>query len=535
MLALILLGRVRGADDVVMMSPYEITAQTVEFKGWTKLRSPNFIVYTDASLKEVRPIIRQMEMLHLVAQVTFGRRPLSRSPALIVLPTLGSDWRKLRSKGEVEWRVAVSSLDWFQAGSVVEYDWQDRGINVLWASLTRNELNWMNLSMPLALNNGFAYYFETCRPSKGGLRVGDGNLRVQWMRDRSSWLEWDELFSMTTTSSTYTRDTNAVHYFNGQAALFVHFMMTREEPGRLDQLLRWAALLRAGVKPTEARFQSVFGMTWKECNERLSRFMNGEKFNVKLYSFPPEALDFVVTELEVKTQEMRDLFVLIQICNQKVPASEESLNLILGKELASPALRPLLVEACRGWKRDDEAMAQLRLMIEEGQVSREVFDLGTHLLFEQSLFGRERTAALVAETLLTTTLDAPRVDELRQWSRLALHREPHLTCVGEMLCWTEALAPAVDAGTLATIKAQLAAIEGNGDTDGALAAFAVAAHRTGETDRARRACEALISSDFTGEAYRLVAERLLVKMGFPVPPRPPEPELVLPEDEKRKS
>ena len=290
-------------EGFVAMSPYEVTASSVEFRGWTKLCSPNFIVYTDAALKDVRPLLRQMEMLHLVAQVTFGRRPLNKAPAIVVLPTSHSDWREIRSKGNVEWKVAVSSLDWFQPGSVVEYDWQRDGIGVLWASLTRAELRWLGLEMPLALRNGFAYYFETIRVTKEGLRVGRGNRRVaNLLYDK--WFDWQKLFEITSASPEYTRDSSAISRFNGQSALFVHYLMTREEPGRLNQLLRWSALLMAGHEPTEERFTEVFGMNWEECQRRLKRFMNGEKFNETIYGFPPEALEFVVTELEVKTHEL---------------------------------------------------------------------------------------------------------------------------------------------------------------------------------------------------------------------------------------
>ncbi len=487
--------------DVVMMSPYEVSAHTVEFKGWTKLRSPNFIVYTDASLKQVRPLIRQMEMLHLVAQVTFGRRPLAKSPAIVVLPTSSSDWKKVRSKGEVEWRVAVSSLGWVQPGSVVEYDWQADGASVLWASLTRTELLWLGIELPLALNNGFAYYFETIRQTKGGLQVGRGNSRIAWLNG-AKWFGWDELFTITGSSPVYTQDGSGISRFNAQSALFVHYLMTRDEPERLDQLLRWAALLRAGREPAEERFTEVFGLNWTEIRARLDRFTSGEKFNTKLYQFPPESLDFVVTEIDVKAQEMRDLFVLIQICNQRVPASEASLDVLLAKGLQTPELRQLLLEACREWKRSEGAWTQLNLMLQEDRATPEVYDLAMHLAFEEGGGSYGVDARLPEEA----------VETARGWGRQALAREPLQDCINQTLCWVEALAPTVNAQSLDAIKDRLAALDGNGDTDVGLAAFAVAAWRAGEPARARRACEALLNSDYSGERSRAIAREVMLKL-----------------------
>lgn len=93
---------------VVALSPYEVTASTMQFKNWIKVSSPHFSIYTDISALEAMTIAREMEMLHLAAQHFFGRVALHRAPMVFVLPATGSDWRKLDSKGSVEWKVAIS-------------------------------------------------------------------------------------------------------------------------------------------------------------------------------------------------------------------------------------------------------------------------------------------------------------------------------------------------------------------------------------------------------------------------------------------
>lgn len=93
MLVFVAAALLRAADEsrVVVMSPYEVTANTVQFKRWIKVTSPHFSVYTDVSAPEAMTIVREMEMLHFAAQRFFGRIALRRAPMIFVLPATGSE------------------------------------------------------------------------------------------------------------------------------------------------------------------------------------------------------------------------------------------------------------------------------------------------------------------------------------------------------------------------------------------------------------------------------------------------------------
>ncbi len=490
----------KGIDpEVVELPPFYVWAIEVDFSGWTRLQSPNFIVYTDAPLKQVRPIMRQMEMMHLLVQDTFGRRPLNKSRAIIVLPAEQSVWNQLRSKGVVEWRTAVSHFKWIQPGCVVQYDWKNKGIHYLWASMFHLELNWLGIEMPLALSKGFSSYFETAQLTHEGLRIGEQNDRILTAKDPKNWFGWDELFKIDTRSPEYVKDSDSFRDFMGQSALFVHFLMVTEgENGAIEKLLKWAALMRANHPPTENRFIEVFGMSWEECNRCLKQFVRRKNDFGKLHHFSSENLDISITEKNVKKQEMQDLFVLVQIITQKIPESEMALDILLSYGLPTPKLRPLLVSGCRFWDRNKAVMEQLKILIREGNPPPEVFDLGTRLLGEKYLTQPG-----------LTTLSQKEYDELRLWAHRALQMEPLLGRVVEILALTEAFAPEVDSDTLGTIKELALRLEGNGYTDDVLMAFALVAYRVEAWERSRGVCERLINSEYTKQDIRIMADKLL--------------------------
>src|SRR5688572_25382778 len=92
----------QGANgEAVKMSPYEVSANSVGFEGWIKLRTEHYILYTDASVDEATNVLRELEMVHVATQYFFRRPASKRRPVVVVLPCSWSDWRKIASKGNV--------------------------------------------------------------------------------------------------------------------------------------------------------------------------------------------------------------------------------------------------------------------------------------------------------------------------------------------------------------------------------------------------------------------------------------------------
>lgn len=496
------LPRSTPAAEVVQMSPYEVAAQSVEFRDWKKFRSPNFVVYSDARAKEIRPYLRQMEMMYMVNQVVFGRAPLKHEPVRVILPTERSDWRELRSKGGVEWRVAVSGWDRFSYTCLVEYDWQREGLYVMWGSLSGLLGQTLGIDWAFPLQKGMGNYFETMRPSEVGVKVGQMNPRVLALR-RLGFLEWERFFSLNQSSREFVKDGSDLRRLGGQSALFVHYILMSGEANAVDQLLTWSAQIRAGTTPTSDAFAAIFGMTYEELDEIMKDYVRKNKFNLYNYEIPEEVMDFVVTELDVKATEMRELFVLIQILNQDVDASDVALDGLLLKGLASPALQPLLVDACLRRGRGNETEEQLAAMIGDGDDAAETHGMYAYLKFLRAT-GMPRADKRVSST---------EYERLRPLMDAAMLRDPMRSDTNLSLGWLLAMKEDLTAEDVAEIREICRRMDGNGETDDPLAALALASQRMGDSATAQRLIGLLDNSRFTDSGVRMFIESFREEFG----------------------
>jgi len=482
-----------GRDPVVAMSPFEVNAASVEFEGWKKLVSPNFIVYTDAASTEVRPTIEKLEMVFMATQVTIGRRPLVHAPTTVVLPSSRSDWKKIRSKGTVKWKVGATAYDELAYLAVLEYDWQDSGVGLLYSITSNLNFQLLGLESVFPVERGLTYFFETAEMVDGALKIGGANRRVALLKNER-WFDWERFFAIRPTSPEFVRDSNDVYRFGAQAALFVHYMLMQEDPKVKEQLWEWNALLHAGNEPTEALFQSIFGLDWEQLQKAMKHYLSRGSFTSRLYRFPPESMEFVVTELDVKAQEMRELFVLVQINNQKIADSQAALDSLLKKGLRTDDLRPMLAGACISWKRPESALQVLQEMIAAGKQFPEVYALAAELLFKSQWSEEMPTAELL--------------DEVRSWLTMALEGEPLLPEAIDGMTQVLAMGPTVTPRQVEEIKQYCLQLQGNAATDSSLVALALASWRSGDEARAKRVCELLAESLFTKRSSRLFAQRI---------------------------
>lgn len=489
-------------DRVVQMSPFEVTADTIAFEKWIKVGSPHFTVYSDAALGEVSAVVREMEMMHLAAEHFFRRPALKLRPTIVVLPTSRSDWRRVESRGlKVEWNVAVSSTEGRAVDLItVQYDWQRaQGRDVFRGALGRAEMRALNLRGPLWFRRGTSAFFQTAKFTEDSVTLGEPHPRARALGLRG-WLPWSRFFAVTPDSPEYTKSGEFAR-FEGQCVAFAQYLLTHPDPAWTDRLLRWAALLDAGCAPTEEEFRGVFGMDWTAWQQvmdehRADRSAQGTK--IRLSS---AELAFPLTRFDLPVREMRELFVLSQILNQRVPESDAALDALLARGLKTEALREVLVEACLARKRRIEAMDQLRVLIAAEAKSPLVYALAAEQTFR----------AAVPEVTLWTRL-ASEQSEIRQWCRLALAREPLLPSANTVLAWTEALGPEVTDENVAAIETIYHTLAGNSSTIEVVSAWAVARWRAGQIYAARALATQLRDSPFADKRARALAEALLPEL-----------------------
>jgi hypothetical protein len=318
---------------------------------------------------------------------------------------------------------------------------------------------------------------------------------------RQEWLSWPNFFQVTSSSPEFTKK-DGHRRFIGQSAAFVHSLLTNPDPAWRERLVRWATLQQAGVEPNETEFSKVFGYTWDTWQKEMDEHVRDRSEMTSTIHFTKEEASFPRAKVDLATREMRELFVLAQIHNQRIPASETSLDLMLAKGLKTESLRGLLLEACVKWKRQDAVQEQLRLMVGAGTQNPAVYAMAAEKLF------RSRVTKISPRESVGDA--AP---EIRDLCRKALAIEPLHPEASNILAWTEALRPEVLSANVAAIEAISRTMSGIAPLQEIVGALAVAHWRTGNLKQARALAESLRDSPFANKKGKELAAALLKELG----------------------
>jgi hypothetical protein len=488
-------------ESAIKMSLFEVQANSVDFKRWIKVGSPNFILYTDASEREASTTLRELELLRLAGQAFFGRRALKLSPVTVILPTSGSDWRKLEAKGSVEWKAAVSmEADDVSEVIVVQYDWQDRGTSIVHAAEASAEATRLRLDGPFWFHRGLHSLFETVEFDNNKVILGRSNPRTWSLQSGQQWLPWGRFFEVDENSPEFVKE-KFISVYEGQLTVFSHFLFTNPDRVWISRLSLWLAYLNAGHPPSEAEFKTIFTQDWKTWQRTMESYLDGGRYKIYTINLPPETTRFTQTAFKLSVTEMRELFVLAQILVQSVPASEASLDTLLARGLKTESLREMLAAACIQKKRRAAALDNLRQLIASGSVNPRVYISAASLLTDAHMPKLTLDARLGTEAI-----------EAREYCRRAIELEPQFREANLMLAWIEALGPEIGQPSIASIEEIYTRARGRIPTDDIIMALAVALWRGGDIDTARELGANLKSDALATKHSRELASQLLDRL-----------------------
>ncbi len=487
--------------NVVQLSPFEVTAEKMDFSSWIKVQSPNFVIYTDASGKEATQLAKHFEMTLQAAQFFFRRDRRSSLPVIIVLPTSRSDWRKIKSTN-VQWQVTASIREHTRGIVLAEYDWQEQPAP-LFAMVGDHAVTLMNLDGPRWFGCGITEFFETVEFDGSTLKIGKQNA-MSIALIRGGWMNWPHFFKIVGSSPEYRQDIPAHFQYFGQAAAFTHYLLTSGDSANVERLLRWSALLETGAEPTNENFKQLFGVDFAGMQKRINDLMAGGHYMSSKISFPPEAMKYPITIANVHTPEMRELFVLCRAMVQDTPESGEAIDSLALSGVKNEELREVFVDTCLTHNRKAEALKQLRILIDNGSTNPDVF----------SEVARVRLEASSEHIDLETRLGSE-VEEIERWATRAVELDPLDFRASECLAWAEALGATVTKANVDVISQTCHRLNNRAPTDGALAALAIAHWRMGDTAKVHEITAILLRSPYTRPNSKACALALEQELSSP--------------------
>ncbi|ACB74347.1 hypothetical protein [Opitutus terrae] len=485
---------------VVVLSPYEVVAQSLDFRRWRRYSSPHFLVYTDADPNLAAMAVRQMEMVQQTAEFYFRRKITRLAPMIAVLPTRAEDWRRIGAESDAEWDMQGVMIGSCRKLQLIQNDWQKKDLSPAWRGLVAYQLETIGVAGPPWFKRGIEAFFSAVNIRGDTLTMGR---QREWRKTlaRHGWIEWPRFFGL---SGAAAEGPGALPrgQFSAQAAVIMHYCLSHPAPGWTPRLFAWASYLAAGGVPSEENFQRFFEIGWADWQQRLERMLDDRKYTEATVRFMPASLRFPVASNDVSTAEMRELFVLSQIATRPTKESDASLDALLAHGLATESLRELLADACGARGRTDAQFEELRRLIALGSENPAVYADAAQILFQ-----RERT-----DDTLDARLGGEDGEQIRDWCRKAVALEPLYLKAAELLAWAEAIAPTVDARSLAAITNLHRALDQYTRTDKILVALAVAQWRVGNGAEAHALAEQIRASELSGSWAKQLAADLLARL-----------------------
>ena len=502
--------------DVVKLPAFVVTAESMEFERWSKTVSPHFVVYTDHGSAEAREVLLHLEKLKAALDKLAGLPTVPTEPTVFIFPSRGSDWNKLEALDQKEeW--AARSNSWCldhnitQLGIVREVPLLgqlilrvDAHLGFYYIAMGSDFCRSHNLPAPLWFERGMAALSAFAEVKKDTVGFGRRNFRELQFSRRDP-IPWERFFVVTYGSPEF-RQTQSMLKLDAQCSVAVRYLMTNRNRPLREKVYEWLYYVGEGHVAEEAKFNEIFGWDWSAWMEVLSRYqLSSDGPRVIEIGLSPAECAPPIQQADLHAVEMRELFLLSQIVGGGAKNGAEVLDHLLKKGVRTDALRPLLASACLREKRTEPALAMLRTLAKEGCTNLRVYEEAARLILEKAV------------PLITpdSRLDAE-AGEIRVYCETVLTVNPNSLAANDTLAWDLALDSHPGPGTVDALRAVLERQNRVHHTREIRAALALAAHRLGDAELARRTSLGLVSEPEQNDHAADFVRRLLADL-------PPEP------------
>jgi hypothetical protein len=498
-------------DQVVVLPPLVVKADSMEFDGWCKTVSPHFVLYTDYSADEAQVILRRLEVLRTALDRLSGLPSFPTRPIAFIFPSRRSDWDKLENFDQnIKW--ASRAVTWgadenitvlqviregaLLAQLLVRED-PHFGFNValggdFCSAHNLPELFWFKVGVSL-----LAAYADV---REDGVVFGRHTIR-DFAYSRSSALPWERFFAVT---GSYPENLGqrSMGVLYAQFSLSVRYLLANHDPARRSELYTWLRYIGEGNPPTEARFKEIFGLDWAAWTQIMS-FNQGLRFGaaaepgLSIRVFPAECAP-PIRRVDLRPVEMRELFILSRIFGGAAKHSADLLNHLLAKGVKTSDLRPLLASACISEKRTEPALRILRILSAEGGANPRIYEEAARLIFERAVPQIGLDSRMGTET-----------EEVRTLCRRAIALNPYSLAGNDILAWSLALSPRVGPEGIDALRQLIArqdAVDRSREIRGALA---LAAYRSGDAALAGQTSRDLLSGPVRDDRAAAVSRQIL--------------------------
>lgn len=244
-------------------------------KPWVQVRSPHFIVVTDAGENRGRETALRFEQMRAVFGSLLNRQNLVNIP--VPLEIIGFRNHKELKQVVPIWKGKPIDVDGlYQQGDDRNFIAVDLSSERAWETIFHEYahmlLNANFERTAVWFDEGFAEYYSTIRITNKEVVIGAPPQEAADTIHANSWIPVEQLFSVRHDSKIYNETSDARGMFYIESWVFVHYLFDMKQ---LPALQTYFNLVNQQHVPVAEAIQSAFGMPAKRFNEAVEKRLHG--------------------------------------------------------------------------------------------------------------------------------------------------------------------------------------------------------------------------------------------------------------------
>ena len=249
---------------LLIMAPRALWAEKPQ--AWSRLRSPNFIVITNASDKQARRVAYQFELIRAVLRQFFGLQGAATDPPVIIIaakdeatfkPFLPEGYQPKGSAQLAGLYVGGPEKNYVALRLDVSLDREAiEPFEPVYHEYVHYFMRRTISQLPLWLTEGLAEFYGNIRQDGKYVMVGAPSSSNLIVLRQTPLLPLGTLFAVNA-SSPYYHENNKVSIFYAESWALTHYLMVQDWRGKTNRLTQFVALLGQNVTPEAAAKRTI--------------------------------------------------------------------------------------------------------------------------------------------------------------------------------------------------------------------------------------------------------------------------------------
>jgi hypothetical protein len=241
-------------------------------EDWYEIRSPHFVVFTDASQKHGREVALRFEKMRSVFEKLLSTEQVNSAvPLEIIVFRSTKEFEENISSEHYKPKPGVSGVFYTHPDTnfaLIDGS-KDAGFPVAFHEYAHSILHANFTNIPLWFDEGFADYYANTKILYGQVEIGDSPKYANAFFRGRALMPVTDLFAVTRNSEIYTEHELKTAMFYGESWLLVHYLFDKQ---KMSGFAKYVELTTSQHMPIPKAIQVAFGVAPKQFDSDLAAY-----------------------------------------------------------------------------------------------------------------------------------------------------------------------------------------------------------------------------------------------------------------------